>query len=269
MMAADKHFWEHLHVLTATVSLVVFLLVWQFVSFRSSPFILPSPFTIYNDLGRLVSSGILLPQIIVTVSRLIVGVLLALPVGLLVGIVLRHWAGQLLIGLPFTAVSKVPPTAWGPLTYVAVGPFQEVSMWVVVTLAAAVPLALAIVRDVSPFSDGESVASPARSMFRRPAVFAGWRAGILSGFAALVAAEFGRGSGLGYLLTSSSDRLEVSQVYALIICLAGVGYALQAAVDWLQTRLAYRARDAEAWNVQPAISGSLDRSAVNVGPAHK
>lgn len=267
MIAADKHFWQRHHSLVMAASFVLFVFAWQTVSFLRASFALPDPIAIELALDRLVRSGVLVRETVVTVSRLIVGVLLAIPVGLLVGSVLRRWEGQLLLGAPFAIVSKVAPTAWGPLAIVVVG-LNNTAMWSVVTLAVAPPLALAIMRDEEAFADADSAGSGAKSLLRRPALLAGLRAGVFSGFAALVAAEFvGSSSGLGGLLSSSSATLRVPEIYVLILCLAGVGFGLEACIDRLQSILARRSDETADWNLQPAVQHA-DRSATNLDPAH-
>lgn len=70
---------------------IVLLLLWFFVSEVRlfSPYLLPSPFTVWDSLGELVRSGLLLSHILISLRRVFLGfflaVVIAIPLGVFCG----------------------------------------------------------------------------------------------------------------------------------------------------------------------------------------
>ncbi len=120
-------------------ALAIALLLWQTVVWSGwkPEYVLPSPFTVFKELGDRLADGTMLAAIGITMRRAFLGFALAILVGVLIGAlvsriaVLRSAVGSLITGL-----QTMPSIAWFPLAILLFKPTEGAIMFVMVLGAA-------------------------------------------------------------------------------------------------------------------------------------
>lgn len=213
-----------------------------------SPLILPGPAQVLAAACELGSQD--LPrQVLTSLRRLAVGWL----IGSLAGIGLGAWMGsslraQRLLLPTFLGLAQVPTLAWIPLLMACLG-IGEALKLVVLVKAVIVPVCLhtlAGVRDAQPRL--REVALVLRlSAWQRwrwlytpaalPAILAGVRLGLSSGWASLLAVELLASSeGLGYLMVWARQMFMLDIVFVCIACVGVLGLCMDTALAHLERR---------------------------------
>jgi NitT/TauT family transport system permease protein len=232
------------------VAAVVFLLaVWQLiVSLRLRPdYVIPGPFQVWSTLVEQWKLGNVTQAVWTSVSRGAIGfglsVLVGTPFGLLVA---RVRLVRLALGSLISALQSLPSVTWVPLGLVAFGP-NETTIYFVVIMGAFPSIVNGMVHAVDQIPP--LLLSSARSMGARgwrlwwlvllPAARPGYIAGLRQGWSfswrSLMAAELitrssDLGLGLGQLLDSGRELLDMSLVIASIALILVVGIAVDALV---------------------------------------
>jgi NitT/TauT family transport system permease protein len=120
-------------------ALAIALLLWQTVVWSGwkPEYVLPSPFTVFKELGSRLGDGSMLTAVGMTMRRAFAGFALATLVGVVLGslisriAVLRTAAGSLITGL-----QTMPSIAWFPLAILLFKPTEGAIMFVMVLGAA-------------------------------------------------------------------------------------------------------------------------------------
>jgi len=120
-------------------ALAIALLLWQGAVWSGwkPEYVLPSPFTVFKELGERLADGTFLTAVGITLRRALIGFGLALLVGVVVGslvsriAVLRSAVGSLITGL-----QTMPSIAWFPLALLLFDPSEGAIMFVMVLGAA-------------------------------------------------------------------------------------------------------------------------------------
>lgn len=192
-------------------------------------------------IGQLLARGVLLDDILTSLWRLLVGLLIATALGVVIGLAVGSVALLDRATRPvFQLLRMISPLAWAP---VAIGLFGigHRPVFFLVAAAAVWPVALntaAGVRAVDPGlrlvarSLGATGAETLTSIVLptvRPHLLTGLRLALGIGWVVLVPAEMlGVTSGLGYEILNARDQLAYPQVMALILVIGLLGYLLDA-----------------------------------------
>jgi NitT/TauT family transport system permease protein len=222
---------------------VVVLSLWAFVSWALASPLLPGPAHVARALVSSVRDGSLPSALATTLTRLAVGYLIALVLGVLAGAAVARVAWvRASLGRTLTGLGSVPSVCWLPLAILWFG-LSETAIQSVVVLGALVPVAIATdaaVRHVPP-----ELEQAARTMGARgamllatvtlPAAAVGIAAGAKLGFGfavrALLAAELVFVSGgLGQLLETGRDMGDTSLVIGVVVVLLIVGRVVESLV---------------------------------------
>jgi sulfonate transport system permease protein len=131
-------------------ALAIALLAWQVVVWSGwrPTYLLPAPATVFGELGALVDSGVLGAAVVVTVRRALVGYLLAILVGVALGVAVSRW--RLLrsaVGSLITGLQTMPSIAWFPLAILLFG-LNETAILFVVVLGAAPAIANGLIAGI-------------------------------------------------------------------------------------------------------------------------
>ncbi|WP_447925099.1 ABC transporter permease [Georgenia muralis] len=199
----------------------------------------------------LFARGVLVPDALASLYRLLSGLLVAavvgVPVGLLVG--LNHRLEQATHS-PFQFLRMISPLSWTPLAVAVFGIGHEPVVFLVAA-AALWPIVMNTVAGVRAMDPGHVLV--ARSMGAthreillavvlpsiRPALLTGFRVALGTAWIVLVPAEMlGVRSGLGYQVLNARDQLAYDQVMAVIVVIGALGFLL----DTLSRRLLERRR---------------------------
>lgn len=212
--------------------------IWALSAEIAKSALFPGPLDVARSLAGAVGQGVLGRAVLVSTLRLAFGYLLALLMGVPLGLLLarapavKRAVGPLLLGL-----SSVPSICWLPLAIVWFG-LSEAAIQVVVVLGAALPVTLATdsaVRQLPP-----SVERAARTMgaggatllFRvllpaaLPGILTGAKMGWTFALRSLMAGEllFVSG-GLGQLLETGRDLADTGLVLGVVVVIIGLSRA--------------------------------------------
>jgi NitT/TauT family transport system permease protein len=205
-----------------------------------------APVPALQALVHLVSSGEVLPHIVASLRRIIVGLALAMllgvPIGLAVGGI-RNVAG--LTSTVFQFLRMVSPLAWAPLAIMVFG-VGDAPVYFLVTMGAVWPIVLNVAAGVHALDPRWRLLSRSLGATReetfRTIVWPGIRAHVLTGFRLAVglawvivvpAEMLGVDSGLGYAVLNTRDRLAYPELMAMIIIIGACGYVMDLGVRWV------------------------------------
>lgn len=126
------------------------ILVWQLVFWSGwkEPFVLPSPWTVAQDLWSELRAGNYTEPLARTMTRALVGFALATVIGTLLGLAVSRWRTlRAAVGSLITGLQTMPSIAWFPLAIILFGLTEEAILFVVV-LGAAPSIANGIISGV-------------------------------------------------------------------------------------------------------------------------
>jgi NitT/TauT family transport system permease protein len=237
--------------LQSAVLLLGILAVWELAvrGFGISAFVLPTPSAILIRFVQLMTSGLIWPHLIATLTSVITG--------LVVGSVLGVICGGLIALIPVidrlvtpyvVAIQTVPKIAIAPLFIVWFG-YGITSKIVITALLCFFPLLVSVIAgfraaDRDQLDMMRALGAPPWQILTRlrvPAalvlIFAGLEiAAVLAVIGAVVGEFVGAQVGLGYLITSLNFSLDIAGVFAVLIYLALIGLALHAIVRYARAR---------------------------------
>ena len=238
-------------------SLVIVLVVWQFVSqtgiIRS--FLLPAPTQIINAFQH--SKVNWLSNTLVTLNEILVGFAFAVAIGISLAILISLSAIARKMVMPYIVVSQVlPMVAIAPIIYIILG-FDNTSRVVLVLLISFFPIVLGTVTGLTDVDQNliyllKSLGASNVKIFYKvrlpnslPHMFVGLRIGITGATIGAVIAEFvSSNSGLGFLITTSLTNFDTTLSYVAIVILTFLGLILYGTVEltgrllmpWLRSR---------------------------------
>lgn len=236
----------------------LFIALWALAAGAGSP-LLPSPAAVLEALARLAGDGRLASDVGASMSRVAAGVAVALLIAtLLCGVALVSPAVSDLLSGPLEMLRPVPPIAWVPVVIMTFG-VSQASAVVIVALGAFFPMWLAGLQGVASIRRTHVLAARSLGADSRilltdvvipstlPAALQGLRLGVGMGWFSVVAAEMmGAPGGLGQGLQLYSMNLETAQLFAYILVIGSIGFALNAMLAAAQRRVsAWQAR--EGW----------------------
>lgn len=238
--------------LPGLVTIVGVVAVWHVLSRTGlvDPLFLPSPMSTLDALVSSSRDGSLLANTLASLNRVVMGFLLAVFVGVPVGLLLG-WSRR--VGVFLTPIVElirpIPPIAWIPLAILWFG-IGNSSAYFVVFLAAFFPIftnAQVAARVIEPIHvNAARCLGASRRMIvtdviipsALPVVLGGVRTGLGISWMAVVAAELvAAQSGLGYWISLSRLQLQSENVVGGMVAIGIVGVAMSAGMGWLERRL--------------------------------
>lgn len=232
---------------------VLILVLWE--SFARvhwiNPALLSSPVAIAKAFGVYLANGELWQNLSASLTRMVLGWLAGITVGLLLGAVLGlSNIGERLFGPIFNAFRQIAPFAWIPLIslWFGLGEGAKVAFIAVVALypvvvntfegIRSVPKELLEVGRVFNFSLAQKlrrIVVPSAT----PSILSGLELAFLYSWLATIGAEYLLNStgGLGALMDSAQERLEMDVVFLGVITSGLVGYSISALTRATRARL--------------------------------
>ena len=195
-----------------------------------------------TSLWQLLVSNQLTEHVLVSLRRVLVGLLIALligvPLGLAVGASRKLEAGS---GMAFQFLRMISPLSWMPIAVMVLG-VGDAPIYFLLAFAAVWPILLNTVAGVHQLDArwlmlGKSLSATRWELLRR-IVLPGVLGHILTGlrlaigivWIVLVPCEMlGVSAGLGYFVLDTRDRLAYSELMAVILLIGALGFALDAA----------------------------------------
>ena len=229
---------------------LILLLLWGLLSRTGywSPYLLPSPSTVYETAIYLLTTDLLWKHILVSLARVVGGFLLActlaIPLAIFLGMRPRLWPWFSPI---LNFFRHIPPLALIPILILWLG-IGEATKLSIIILASFFPIFLNSENgirnaDFRLIEVGKSLDYSAPEIFRRiilpsslPAIALGMRLGMGYSWRALIGAEMiAASSGLGYLIL---DAEQMSRSDIVIVGIFAIGI-LGTCMDWLFQKIYY------------------------------
>lgn len=229
-----------------------FLLLWQIAAWLVVNPVLPPPVLVLRTFAEEIQGGTLLRHLLVSTWRVVAGILLALILGVPVGLALgqsrmlnRLFSPLIYLTYPIPKVVLLPVF----LLLLGVGDTSKIALLALILFFQI----LVVVRDeaagIRPelITSVRSLGAGRLALFRYvylpatiPAVFTALRLSVGTAVAVLFFTEsFATTSGLGYyILIQSWGRVAYPQMYAGVVALSLLGLLLYYLTDWLEQRLA-------------------------------
>lgn len=232
-------------ILPPVTAVVLVLVVWQVLVWAkvADSYTLPAPSAVWDEVEEAWLQGTLLEYIWTSVSRGLLGFLMALAIGTPLGlIVARVRFVRAAIGPILSGLQSLPSVAWVPPAVIWLG-LNDQMMFAVILLGAVPSIANGLVAGVDQVPPlflraGRTLgATGLRHTWHivMPAALPGYLAGLKQGWAfswrSLMAAEIiaqspDLGMGLGQLLEAGRTNSSMSQVFFAILLILIVGIAI-------------------------------------------
>ncbi|RXF75630.1 ABC transporter permease [Hansschlegelia zhihuaiae] len=211
---------------------------------------LPAPSAILNALVDMSEAGLLWRDVWASIVRVTVGFGLAAVVAISLGLAFGVWPRAAAYLNPLIELIRpISVLAWIPLAILWFG-LGDKSAWFIIFLGSFFPIftntylgarsvALIHIRVAQSFGAG-------RMLFVRqvlfpsslPYIVAGLRVGLGVGWTCVIAAELiAATSGLGYMIQLARTMIETEKVMAGMVVIGVVGFAMNAAMLWLERKL--------------------------------
>lgn len=241
-----------------TAALAVLLAIWAAVTSMGlvSEFVLPSPtdtgVALYELLKDIVTGGPALNHTITTLQETLAGLLLAAVIGVVIGVMISETVlGRKVVQPLMVALYAAPKVALAPL-FVAWFGFGLTPKIVMAATIAFFPVMVDTAAGLAGVDEDQdklflvSRANRWQRFFKLklpnalPFIFAGLKsAAVLSIIGAIVAEFMGGSSGLGVMVKTASTSFALDRVFALIILLSAMAFAIYAAVDMLERKVVF------------------------------
>ncbi|MBX3576128.1 MAG: ABC transporter permease [Rhizobiaceae bacterium] len=228
--------------LTVLRSLLAAMLLWWLVGILAgNPLLLPSPFTVLDNWWRLLVSGQLLEETLVSLQRLAIAYTFAAIVGIPVGFAMANWRiVDLTVGFVVNSIRPISGIAWIPIAIVWFGVGEELPIFIIF-YGAVFPFILnahASLLDID-----KRLILVARTLgagrvrifltvvlpFSIPYVLTGARIALGLAWMSIIAAELlGAPNGLGFSIQYMRLVQQTPAMLAWIFWVGVVGYALDA-----------------------------------------
>lgn len=221
-----------------------------------SPIILPTPKETLLDLifvgKNFLTGGYMLDALWITLQEVFYGFLLALAIGVGLGILVGETVfGERAIMPYLVAIDTMPKVAFAPLFVVWLG-FDIDSKVALAAFIATFPIVVGTAAGL------HAADTNSRNLFKTmgasrlqtlvklklpmalPQMFTGLKIASVGVMAGAITGEFlGGGKGLGELIRTAASQLHTPRVFSLILYLSVVGLGLFAFVSWVQRRFVF------------------------------
>jgi NitT/TauT family transport system permease protein len=237
-------------------SVVVVLAIWQLTAPLVNPLFLRPPSAVVGSLLDLLRDGTLQTAIIESGRNLVAGFVIALVVGLLLGIASARWQALGSLADPWVAaLYSLPSVALVPFLslWLGVGDTPKIAA---IALFAVFPILVNTqqgVRLVDPqlMEVARSFCVAERQLWAHvlvpgalPMIFTGIRLAIPRALVGMIVAEFltSVGHGLGSLIITYQNVFRVDRMLVPVLVVALIGVLLMGAIQWTERRLVPWAR---------------------------
>ena len=237
--------------LIRTASVIVFLILWEIYGRRTDPILFTYPTAIAVAFWKLLISGELAHQLLVSLSALAAGFGASLVLGVILGLAMgRSRLAEAALAPHINALYATPQVALTPLLMMWLGLGFAVKV-AVVFLFAFFPILINTASGAKNVSAsmvevGRAYLAPPRQILFKivfpaalPFIMAGVRIAIGRGLVGMIVAElFTAITGLGAMLSLYGNIFETAKMFVVIIILALLGIGLIHASQALERRLA-------------------------------
>ncbi|MCZ7358164.1 MAG: ABC transporter permease [Candidatus Methanoperedens sp.] len=231
--------------------IVIFLALWEILPDAGivDRAFLPPVSEVVAALIKMLSSGILIEHILISLQRAFLGfalaVLVAIPLGILMGWykLFERFVDPLIQAFRNTSTLALYPVF---ILFLGIGEASKVALLFQASLWPILINTISGVKNVDPLliKSARSMAVSNVFIFRKvvlpssiPSIASGIRMSASISLVVLVAAEMiGAKSGLGFLIINSQYNFMIPEMYAAIVTLVVLGLALNYALVWLEKK---------------------------------
>ncbi len=240
-----------INIVIRLLSLIVVLTLWQIFGAKIDQTLFTTPIAIAKAAVDMIGSGELWNYLAPSLIVLLIGLSMAVIVGILIGVLLaRYWILDLALGVYITFLYSIPSVALVPLIVLWAG-FDMSAKVIILFLFAFFPMTINTyqgVKNVDPklLEVGRSFRCSERQLWTNiilpgalPFIITGLRLAIGRGLIGMVLADLYTAiSGIGYLIVRTASTYEVDKMFVPIVALGLLGVGLTAAVRFLETQVA-------------------------------
>jgi NitT/TauT family transport system permease protein len=233
-------------------AVVLFLIIWEVASNTglANPFFVPSASTTFIRLGELLSSGILLNQVYISLQRSSVGFVVAIITGIPLGFMIG-WFGifEKYMDPLFQSFRQVPILALFPVFILLFG-IGEISKIAIIALSSFWPIFMNTasgVKTVDPMfiKLARSLCISHSNMLKKiilpatiPSIFTGIRlSGTVSMLMLVIAEMLGGESGIGFFVFNAQQRHAYRDFFAGILAISIIGIVVNYGLILIQMRM--------------------------------
>lgn len=230
--------------LQAISSILILLIIWNIasntgifgrVSVKASKLLLPSPITVFQSIYEMTISGYLIKNIWISMQRVIVGFLIAVFIGLPIGIsmgtnkTVKNFLNPIL-----KLFSPIPGVAWVPLAILWFGLGNNAAIFII-TVGAISPIIINTLQGVNDVDKNliqalKTMDASKLQVIRWciipsiiPYIVSGFKLGLGFAWRVVIAAELvGVPDGLGYVLNVGRNTGKTEVTIVTIICLGAI-----------------------------------------------
>lgn len=230
-------------------SVLGFILLWEAVTLLGifSPVLLPSPIAVIVAAWNMLLEGVLLPNVLISLTRALAGFILAVAIAVPLGIVAGWYASLFHIVDPLVELFRpIPVLALLPVAILWFG-IGETSKLFIIMYGTFFPVFLNTVAGVRLVDSkltqaAASLGATPGQIFRKvvlmaamPSIVTGLRLGLGFSFLTLVAAELlAAEQGLGYLLTSTQLNFRTDETLVATLMFGIIGFLTGAIIIKLE-----------------------------------
>ena len=218
--------------------ITLFFVWYLFVSYGKVPsYILPSPLVVLDSFYYGFIKGGYTIAIISSLIRVLTGYLLALGVGIIIGILLaRYYLIDITFGKTILALQSIPSVAWVPLALLWFGITDNAVIFIII-LESILPVALSTKNAMKNIPNNliraaQTLGSRGLHLYKNviikamiPELVTGLRLSWAFAWRALIAGElFISGTGIGQTLELGRSLADMTQVIAMITTIGVIGF---------------------------------------------
>ena len=227
-------------------ALAIALGLWQIVAISGwkESYVLPGPVPVFAELGRRLVTPDFWTAVGITMTRGVVGFVIAAALGLVLGVtVARSRILRAAIGSLITGLQTMPSIAWFPLA-ILLFQLSEQAILFVILIGAVPSIANGVINGVDYVPAllvraGRNVGASGVSLYRHvilpaalPSILSGLKQGWAFAWRSLLAGELlvsiANRPSLGVFLTQSRELSDTSYMIALMIAILAIGIAVDA-----------------------------------------
>jgi NitT/TauT family transport system permease protein len=212
------------------------IVLWQFLYWLLAenlkivkPYIFPNPLGVVSTLARLVRTGLLFTSILYSLKKMLLGYALALLIGILVGLSLNFRLVAKAMKPVILGFQTLPSICWVPFALLWFGLNESATIFVIIigsTFSLGISVESAI-KNVNPLyiRAASTMGASKRDIYLKiilpasvPEFVSGLKQGWSFAWRSLMAGEMTSSvMGLGYILQTGRDLLEINQVMAVML----------------------------------------------------
>ena len=223
-------------IITVILIYALIIVVWQFLYFLLAerlniikPYIFPNPLGVLSTFDRLIRTGLLFTSILYSLRKMLIGYTLSLIIGILVGLLLTFRIPEKALKPIFLGFQTLPSICWVPFALLWFGLNESATIFVIIigsTFSLGISVESAI-KNVNPLyiRAASTMGASKRDIYLKiilpasvPEFISGLKQGWSFAWRSLMAGEMMSSvMGLGYILQTGRDLLEINQVMAVML----------------------------------------------------